>query len=481
MYDIGMIGLAVMGENLTLNIESKGFGVCGFDIDEKRVNTFAQTRAKGLNIGFASSLQDLINQLKKPRKVMMMIRAGAPVDQVLEQLLPLLDKGDIIIDGGNSDYRDTIRRNKLVQDHGMLFVGSGVSGGEEGALLGPSIMPGGSEEAWPFIKPLFQAIAARTKNNDICCDWVGPDGAGHYVKMIHNGIEYGDIQLITEVYHFMREVLQMTPDEISTVFTNWNQTELQSYLIEITAEILRKKDTDGGPLIDKIVDIAGQKGTGKWTAIDSLEKGIPLSLITEAVYARTLSAQKDERVLASQIYHRSIKVYQGDKQEIIDQLKEALYVAKIISYAQGFVLLQEASKTFNWNLNFGNIALLWRSGCIIRSNFLDDINKAYVNNPTLSNLLLDPFFQKSLESRIESYREILALSILCGLPTPCLSAGLQYFDGYTTEQLPANLLQAMRDYFGAHTYERIDAPRGTFFHTNWTKTSGTTSSSNYDV
>jgi len=481
MYDIGMIGLAVMGENLVLNMESKGFGVCGFDIDQNRMDTFSKTRALGKNIGFATSLKDLVAQLQKPRKVMMMIRAGSPVDQVIAQLLPLLEKGDIIIDGGNSQYEDTIRRNKLVEEHGFLYIGAGVSGGEEGALKGPSIMPGGSTEAWKYVKPIFQAIAARTDSNDICCEWVGPNGAGHYVKMVHNGIEYADIQLITEVYHFMREILQMSPDEMSAVFADWNKGELDSYLIEITSEILKAKDTDGSPLINNILDTAGQKGTGKWTAVSSLNQGIPLSLITEAVYARTLSAQKSERQVASTIYNRQIKTYQGNKLEILDQLKDALFVAKIIAYAQGFVLLQEASKTYKWDLNYGDIALLWRGGCIIRSAFLDEIKTAFVRNPALPNLILDTYFKNALDTKIESYREILALSILCGLPTPSLSAGLHYFDGYTTENLPANLLQAMRDYFGAHTYERTDKPRGEFFHTNWTGAGGSTSSTTYNV
>ena len=342
-------------------------------------------------------------------------------------------------------------------------------------------MPGGSTEAWKYVKPIFQAIAARTDSNDICCEWVGPNGAGHYVKMVHNGIEYADIQLITEVYHFMREILQMSPDEMSAVFADWNKGELDSYLIEITSEILKAKDTDGSPLINNILDTAGQKGTGKWTAVSSLNQGIPLSLITEAVYARTLSAQKSERQVASTIYNRQIKTYQGNKLEILDQLKDALFVAKIIAYAQGFVLLQEASKTYKWDLNYGDIALLWRGGCIIRSAFLDEIKTAFVRNPALPNLILDTYFKNALDTKIESYREILALSILCGLPTPSLSAGLHYFDGYTTENLPANLLQAMRDYFGAHTYERTDKPRGEFFHTNWTGAGGSTSSTTYNV
>lgn len=480
-YDIGMIGLAVMGENLVLNIVSKGFTVIGFDISSDRMATFQSGRAKGKKIGFASSLSDLVSQLKPPRKVMMMIRAGEPVDQVISQLIPLLEQGDIIIDGGNSNYQDTIRRTNLVESKGLYYIGSGVSGGEEGALLGPSIMPGGSRPAWKEIQPIFQAIAAKLDNGDVCCQWVGNDGSGHFVKMVHNGIEYGDIQLITEAYQLMRDYLQMTPDEMADVFESWNQSELDSYLIEITVDILRKKDTDGQPLINKILDTAGQKGTGKWTAITALNEGVPLSLISEAVYARTVSARKAERVYAAKQYKRVLKPFSGDKQLFLQQLKDALYAAKLISYAQGFTLMHVAAESNQWNLNYGDIALMWRGGCIIRSAFLDNIKAAYDANPTLNNLLLDPFFQEAITKRLPHWRQIVSSSVLNGIPIPTLSAGLSYFDGYTTEHLPANLLQAMRDYFGAHTYERTDQPRGEFFHTNWTGTGGSTSSTTYNV
>lgn len=481
MYNIGMIGLAVMGENLVLNMESKGFHVCGYDIDQDRVNAFKNGRANGKNIGFASSLKDLVAQLETPRKVMMMIRAGHPVDQVIDQLIPLLDKGDIIIDGGNSNYQDTARRYELVTSKGLYFIGSGVSGGEEGALNGPSLMPGGSHEAWKHVEPIFKAIAARTSDGEICTEWVGPGGAGHYVKMVHNGIEYGDIQLITEVYHIMRDGLQMSHDDMANVFDRWNQGVLDSYLIDITKDILRKKDEDGSVLVTKILDTAGQKGTGKWTAISSLEEGIPLSLIGESVYARFLSSQKSQRIVASKTYNRTIKPFDVNKEEFLQQLHDALYVAKIISYAQGFALLQEASKVNNWDLNYGDIALMWRGGCIIRSRFLGKINEAFTNQPSLSNLLLDAYFKDAVNNHLEHYRSVVAKGILHGIPMPSLSAGLAYFDGYTTDTLPANLLQAMRDYFGAHTYERIDQPRGEFFHTNWTGTGGTTSSTTYNA
>jgi 6-phosphogluconate dehydrogenase len=480
-YNIGMVGLAVMGENLVLNMESKGYHVAGFDISVERVNSFKNGRAKNRNIGFSSSLKELVSMLEKPRKVMMMIRAGSPVDQVINDLIPLLEKGDIIIDGGNSQYTDSIRRTKLVEDNGLLYIGTGVSGGEEGALKGPSIMPGGSFEAWKHVKPIFQSIAAKTSNGEVCSNWVGNDGAGHYVKMVHNGIEYGDIQLINEVYDIMRNILNMSADEIQQVFSEWNKSELNSYLIEITANILSKKDEDGNPIVDKILDTAGQKGTGKWTAISSLEEGVPLSLIGEAVYSRCLSSQKEERVNAAKLYNRERPIFEGDKKEVLSQLKDALFASKIISYAQGYVLLREAAKSHKWNLNFGAIALLWREGCIIRSVFLDKINQAFVTNPDLDNLLLDPYFMEIMKSRINNYRKVVSLSVLQGVPTPSLSAGLAYFDGYTTASLPANLLQAQRDYFGAHTYERIDKPRGEFFHTNWTGKGGSTSSTTYNV
>jgi len=480
-YDIGMIGLAVMGENLVLNMESKGFSVAAYDISKERMTEFSNTRALGKNIITTKSLADLVSLLKKPRKVMMMIRAGEPVDMVIQQLLPLLDNGDIIIDGGNSNYEDTNRRTLLVESNNLLFIGTGVSGGEEGALNGPSIMPGGSKKAWKVVKPLLQAIAAKTKDNEICCEWVGENGAGHFVKMVHNGIEYGDIQLISETYQIMRDYLDMSAAEIGDTFTKWNNEELNSYLIEITANIFKEKAEDGTPLINKILDTAGQKGTGKWTSISSLHEGVQLSIISEAVYARFLSAIKDQRVNAAKLYNNEVSKFDGNRSEFLDKLKDALYVSKIISYAQGFALMKEASKTYQWNLNFGAISIMWKGGCIIRSAFLGKIKEAYDKSPQLDNLLLDSFFKGEIDSRINNLRFIVSKSVLNGIPTPSLSASVSYFDGYTTSSLPANLLQAQRDYFGAHTYERLDKPRGEFFHTNWTKKGGKTSSTTYNV
>jgi len=479
--DIGLTGLAVMGENLVLNMASKGFQVTAHARRQEVVDKFLNGRAKDLPIIGTSSLEEMVKSLKKPRKVMMMIKAGKPVDDVIEQLIPLLEEGDIIIDGGNSHYPDTIRRTKYLESKGLLFVGAGVSGGEEGALLGPSIMPGGSVAAWPHVKEIFQAIAAKVEDGGICCDWVGSDGAGHFVKMVHNGIEYGDIQLITEAYHLMRNVLKMSADEMQEVFAKWNKTELNSYLIEITADILAVKDEDGSPLVDKILDTAGQKGTGKWTAVTSLDEGVPLTLIGESVYQRFLSALKDERVVASKTFKETPITFNGNKEEFIEDIRKALYASKIVSYAQGYALMQASANTYNWDLNYGGIALLWRGGCIIRSVFLDDIKKAYDNNPKLKNLLLDPFFKETIESLTDSWRKVVSTAVLNGIPLPSMSAGLNYFDGYKTEKLPANLLQAQRDYFGAHTYERIDKPRGEFFHTNWTGRGGKTSSTTYNV
>lgn len=480
-YDIGMIGLAVMGENLALNMESKGFHVAAYDISEERMKEFSETRGKGKNIKTADSLKEFVELLSKPRKIMMMIKAGNPVDQVIDQLVDLLDEGDIIIDGGNSHFPDTDRRTKYVESKGFFFIGTGVSGGEEGALNGPSIMPGGSKKAWPIVKPILQAIAAKTKDNEICCDWVGENGAGHFVKMVHNGIEYGDIQLITETYQIMRDLLKMSADEIHLVFKEWNKTELDSYLIEITANIFALKDKDGLPLIDKILDTAGQKGTGKWTAISSLHEGVALPLIGESVYARFLSAIKDQRVIASKIYNRKLKPFNGNKEEFLKQLKNALYVAKITSYAQGFSLMREASNTYKWDLDFGGISVLWKGGCIIRSAFLSKIKDAFDKNSSLDNLLIDSFFKHEIETRVDGLRHVVSVAVLSGIPLPALSSSIAYFDGYTTESLPANLLQAQRDYFGAHTYERIDKPRGEFFHTNWTGKGGKTSSTTYNV
>jgi len=479
--DIGMIGLAVMGENLVMNMASKGFAVAGFDIDQKRVAEFGATRAKGLDIHLAKTLGDFVDLLAKPRKVMMMIKAGDPVDEVISKLLVLLEPGDVIIDGGNSHFPDTMRRTKLVESYGLFYIGTGVSGGEEGALLGPSIMPGGSPQAWPLVKPIFQAIAAKTADGSACCEWVGENGAGHFVKMVHNGIEYGDIQLICETYQIMRDRLGMAAGEIAEVFRAWNHTELDSYLIGITAEILAYKDDDGSPLVDKILDVAGQKGTGKWTGISSMEEGVPLTLIGEAVYARCLSAMKAERLVAAKAYHPAIKRFKGDRIKYLDNLRNALYAAKIISYAQGYVLMMAAAKTYGWNLNLGGIALMWRGGCIIRSVFLGKIKEAFDIDPDLANLLLDSYFKKTIRQCLGGWRKIVADAVRNGVPTPSLASGLAYFDGYVTAQLPANLLQAQRDYFGAHTYERIDQPRGKAFHTNWTGRGGTTSSTTYNV
>jgi 6-phosphogluconate dehydrogenase len=479
--DIGLIGIAVMGENLVLNMASKGFQVTAYARGQSTVDAFLNGRAKGLPILGTSSLKELVDSLKKPRKVMMMIKAGDPVDSVIEQLIPLLEKGDVIIDGGNSHFPDTMRRTTYVESKGLLFIGTGVSGGEEGALLGPSIMPGGSQKAWPLVKPIFQAIAAKIDDGSVCCDWVGDNGAGHFVKMVHNGIEYGDIQLITEAYHLLKSVLKLSADEMHEIFKAWNKTELDSYLIEITADILAVKDTDGSPLVDKILDTAGQKGTGKWTAVSSLEEGVPLTLISESVYARFLSSMKEERVYASKIFKETPITFNGDKKEFIEDVRKALYAAKIISYAQGYALMKASADAYAWQLNYGGIALMWRGGCIIRSAFLGKIKEAFDKNPTLNNLLLDPYFKETVESLTESWRKVVSTAVLNGIPTPSISAGLNYFDGYKTASLPANLLQAQRDYFGAHTYERIDQPRGKFFHTNWTGRGGDTSSTTYNV
>ncbi len=479
--DIGLIGLAVMGENLVMNMERNGFTVSVYNRTTSKVTNFVEGRAKGKNIVGTYSLEELVDSLAKPRKVMIMVKAGKPVDDFIELLLPLLEEGDIIIDGGNSHFPDTARRTAYVESKGMLFVGCGVSGGEEGALNGPSMMPGGSPKAWESVKPIFQAICAKVEGGAPCCDWVGENGAGHFVKMVHNGIEYGDMQLICEAYQIMRDLLGMSADEMHEVFAEWNQGELDSYLIEITKDILAYKDEDGAPIVDKILDTAGQKGTGKWTGIASMDEGVPLTLIGEAVYARCLSAMKEERVHASKVYTRQKPTFTGDKKAFIEDIRKALYAAKIVSYAQGYTLMRSAAKTYGWNLNYGGIALMWRGGCIIRSKFLGKIKEAYDNNPALTNLLLDPFFKNTVEGLVESWRKVVAQGVLAGVPTPCMAAALNYFDGYTTEKLPANLLQAQRDYFGAHTYERLDSERGKFFHTNWTGRGGNTSASEYKV
>lgn len=480
--DIGVIGIAVMGENLILNMESKGFHVTAYNRTVDKVERFVEGRAKGKNIYGAHSIEDLIGSLKTPRKIMLMVKAGKPVDDFIELLIPHLDKGDIIIDGGNSHFPDTERRVKYVESKGLYFIGSGVSGGEEGALLGPSIMPGGSKAAWPAVKPIFQGIAAKVDDGSPCCDWVGDGGAGHFVKMVHNGIEYGDMQLINEVYHIMKDVLGMSTDEMHEVFKEWNEGELDSYLVEITRDILAYKEEDGTPIIDKILDTAGQKGTGKWTGTVALELGIPLTLITESVFSRCLSALKDERVKASKVLTAGPKInFTGDKQEFINYLRDALYAAKVISYAQGYQMMRSAAKEYGWELSYGNIALMWRGGCIIRSRFLGNIKEAFDKNHELANLLLDSYFAEKIQACQNGLRQAVATATLNGIPVPCLSAGMNYYDGYRCERLPANLLQAQRDYFGAHTYERTDRPRGEFFHTNWTGRGGDTSSTTYDV
>ena len=479
--DVGLIGLAVMGENLALNMESRGFRVAVFNRTTSRVDEFIQGRAKGKRFIGAHDLKEFVGSLQKPRKIVMLVKAGAAVDQLIDQLLPLLEPGDILIDGGNSLFTDTIRRTKRVEESGMLFVGSGVSGGEEGALKGPSLMPGGIAAAWPHIKPIFQAIAARTPDGEPCCDWMGENGAGHFVKMIHNGIEYGDIQLIGETYDVMKRVLGMSNAEMHDVFAEWNRAELDSYLIEITRDILGFVDKDGEATVDKILDTAGQKGTGKWTVIEALDEGTPLTLIGEAVFARALSAAKQERVNASKQLKPVVSEFKGERKQLIDDLRQALYASKIISYAQGYQLMRAAAKTYQWNLNYGGIALVWRAGCIIRSAFLGDIKKAFERDSQLVNLLLDPFFRDAVSTRQAGWRRAIVAAVQSGIPVPCMGAALSYFDGYRAERLPANLLQAQRDFFGAHTYERIDQPRGQFFHTDWTGHGGATTSRSYST
>jgi 6-phosphogluconate dehydrogenase len=479
--DIGVIGIAVMGENLILNMESKGFHVSAFNRTVDKVEKFTLGRAKGLNIYGAHTIEDFIGSLKSPRKVMLMVKAGKPVDDFIDILIPLLDKGDIIIDGGNSHFPDTERRIKYVESKGLLFIGTGVSGGEEGALKGPSIMPGGSPKAWEAVKPIFQGIAAKVDDGTPCCDWVGDGGAGHFVKMVHNGIEYGDMQLINEVYQIMKDVLGMSTSEMHDVFAEWNKGELDSYLIEITADILAYKEENGTHLVDKILDTAMQKGTGKWTVNTALELGIPLTLITESVFSRCLSALKDERVAASKVLNGPTPNFDGDKKAFLKDLGAALYAAKVISYAQGYQMMKAAAKEFKWTLNYGSVALMWRGGCIIRSRFLGNIKEAFDKNSDLNNLLLDSFFAEKMKDHQEGWRRVISTAVINGIPIPCLSAGLNYYDGYRCERLPANLLQAQRDYFGAHTYERVDKPRGEFFHTNWTGRGGDTSSTTYEV
>lgn len=478
--DIGLIGLAVMGENLVLNMESKGFTVSVFNRTVSKVDNFLEGRGKGKNIFGAHSLEELVASLKSPRKVMMMVKAGSAVDDMIDKLVPLLDKGDVIIDGGNTHFPDTARRTEYLESRGLLYIGTGVSGGEEGALKGPSMMPGGSPAAWPLVKPIFQSICAKVSDGTPCCDWVGEGGAGHFVKMVHNGIEYGDMQLICECYHIMKELLGMSNEEMHRTFEQWNRTDLDSYLIEITRDILAKKDDDGRYVLDCILDTAGQKGTGKWTGIAALDQGVPLTLIGEAVFARCLSAQKEERVAASKILTGPARVaFNGDRAAFLEDLRKALFAAKVVSYAQGYTLMRAAAKEYGWNLNYGGIALMWRGGCIIRSVFLGKIKDAFDRNPDLDNILVDPYFSEKMKEAQMGWRNVIAQSVLGGIPAPALSAALEYYDGYRCGRLPANLLQAQRDYFGAHTYERTDRPRGEFFHTDWTGHGGSTVAGTY--
>jgi 6-phosphogluconate dehydrogenase len=480
--DIALIGLAVMGQNLILNMNDHGYTVVAFNRTLSKVDEFLNDAAKGRKtiIG-AHSIEEMVGLLKRPRKIMLMVMAGQAVDEFIQHLLPLLEAGDVIIDGGNSHFPDTIRRAKDLESKGMLYVGTGVSGGEEGARFGPSLMPGGSPKAWPLVKDIFQAICARTPDGAPCCDWMGEDGAGHYVKMVHNGIEYGDMQVICEAYQLLKGGLGMSNEEMSAVLTEWNKGELNSYLIEITRDILAYKDEKGEYVVDQILDTAGQKGTGKWASVNSLDLGMPLTLIGEAVYARCLSALKDERVAASKILAGPKVQFSGGRKEFIEDIRQALLASKIVSYAQGFMLLREAAKEYHWNLNYGGIALVWRAGCIIRSAFLSKIKAAFDREAALGNLLLDPYFREVIDRCQPSWRRVVAAAVGAGVPAPAFTTALSFYDGFRSERLPANLLQAQRDYFGAHTYERIDQPRGKFFHTNWTGKGGNISAGTYTV
>jgi 6-phosphogluconate dehydrogenase len=479
--DIALIGLAVMGQNLIMNMNDHGYTVVAYNRTTSKVDEFLNDAAKGSKVIGAHSIEEMVAKLKRPRKIMLMVKAGQPVDDFIETLLPHLEAGDLIIDGGNSHFPDTIRRTKYLESKGLLFVGTGVSGGEEGARFGPSMMPGGSVAAWPLVKDIFQAICAKTPAGEPCCDWMGEDGAGHYVKMVHNGIEYGDMQLICEAYQLMKEGLKMSNQEMHDVFAEWNKGELDSYLIEITRDILGYKDENGQYVLDKILDTAGQKGTGKWTSVSSLDLGMPLTLIGEAVYARCLSAMKEERTAASKILSGPKFQFTGDKKAFVEDIRQALLASKIVSYAQGFMLLREAAKEYHWNLAYGSIAMVWREGCIIRSAFLGKIKAAFDSNPKLTNLLLDDYFKGVIERCQGSWRHVVAQAVTAGVPVPAFTTALAFFDGYRSERLPANLLQAQRDYFGAHTYERVDQPRGKFFHTNWTGKGGNVSAGTYTV
>jgi 6-phosphogluconate dehydrogenase len=479
--DIGLIGLAVMGQNLVLNMNDHGYHVAVYNRTLQKVDDFINGPARGRTIQGAHSLEELVSTLKRPRRVMLMVKAGQPVDDFIEKLLPLLEPGDIIIDGGNSNYEDSIRRAAYLESKGLYFIGAGISGGEEGARHGPSIMPGGSPQAWPHVKPIFQSIAAKVEDGTPCCDWVGENGAGHFVKMVHNGIEYGDMQLISETYHMMHLGLGLGYDRLHDIFAEWNRGKLNSYLIEITSDIMAFKEADGSPLVEKILDSAGQKGTGRWTVASALEDGIPLTLIAEAVLARSLSALKDERLEAAHVLKGPSEIFQGDAQMLVADLQHSLYASKIVSYTQGYMLMRAAARERGWNLNYGGIALMWRGGCIIRSIFLGEIKTAYERNPSLDNLLLDSYFQNEVDAAQPAWRRVVAQAVQLGIPVPAMSSALAFYDGYRHARLPANLIQAQRDYFGAHTYERIDQPRGKFFHTNWTGTGGVTTAGSYQA
>lgn len=479
--DIGLIGLAVMGQNLVLNMNDHGYTVSVFNRTVSKVDDFIQGPAKGTKVIGTHSIEEFVNTLKRPRRIMLMVKAGEAVDEFIDLLLPHLEQGDIIIDGGNSLFTDTIRRCNFLKAKGLLFIGAGISGGEEGARYGPSIMPGGDPAAWPFVKEIFQSISAKADNGEPCCDWVGEEGAGHYVKMVHNGIEYGDMQLICEAYDLLKNGLSLSASELHQVFADWNRQELNSYLIEITSTIFSINDNDGTPLLDKILDVAGQKGTGKWTVINALDLGMPLTLIAEAVFARCLSAMKEERIEASKLLPAPVSTFEGNAKEFIEKIRHALYSSKIISYAQGFMLMQQASFEYGWHLNYGAIALMWRGGCIIRSSFLGKIKEAFDKNKDLKNLLLDQYFAGEIAKSQTGWRDAVVTAIKLGIPVPCFSTALSFYDGYRTVRLPANLLQAQRDFFGAHTYERNDKPRGQFFHTDWAGTGGKAQSGSYNA
>jgi 6-phosphogluconate dehydrogenase len=480
--NVGLIGLAVMGENLVLNMESKGFSVAVYNRTVSKVDEFTVGRAKGKNILGCHTIEELVAALERPRKVILLVKAGKPVDDFIELLIPHLAKGDIVIDGGNSYFNDTIRRAKYVESKGLRYIGTGVSGGEEGALKGPSIMPGGSPSAWSEVKPIFQSIAAKVADGSPCCEWVGSDGAGHFVKMIHNGIEYGDMQMISESYWIMKHALGMTAPRMQPVFDEWNKGELDSYLIEITRDIMGKEDEETGePLLEKILDAAGQKGTGRWTSVEALNLGVPAPTVIEAVLARGISAIKEERVEASKYLKGPGGSFGGDKKAFIEMIRQALYASKICSYAQGFQIMRTAQQEYGWKLNFGEIALMWRGGCIIRAQFLGKIKEAFDKDPDLANLLLDFYFKQAIERSQTAWRKVISTAVELGIPVPAFSSALAYYDGYRSASLSANLLQAQRDYFGAHTYERVDKPRGQFFHTNWTGRGGTTASTTYSA